>query len=105
MAIVLKRGDQRTAIKATLLSDGVPCDLTDVEVKAYMRSTAGRRVIERDVTVEGPGQVLLPLTYNDVEFPGTFWLEFKILYKDGRRETYPTDGFVTVEIIPDLGGD
>jgi hypothetical protein len=107
MIITLKRGDTRTAVKATLITgDGTPCDLTDLTVRAVMAALRGRTILARgvDIVDAAEGRVLLVFEPPETDAAGTYWLEFEVEHKDGRKETYPNSGYITVEILPDLEG-
>jgi hypothetical protein len=46
---------------------------------------------------------LVPLEPGDTDTAGTYWAEFEVTFGDGRVETYPNRGYLTVNIEPDLG--
>lgn len=103
---ITKRGDTRTAIKATLKdATGQPVDLTGCQVKFIMSKQNGGAKINRDALVQDAanGVVWFVFEANEVDEIGTFKGEFEVTYGDGRVETFPNDGYIIVQINPDLG--
>ena len=103
--IVLKRGDTRTAIRATLVdAQGDPVDLTGSVVRWIMATLKRTPVVARQAEVVDAkhGVVLVPLEPGDTDTAGTYWAEFEVTFGDGRVETYPNRGYLTVNSEPDL---
>ncbi len=107
MIIRLKRGDTRTAIRATLIGpDGVPVDLSSATRVRWLMADGRRELVmdrEAEVIDVAAGRVLVPFEPGDTDRVGLFMAEFEVQWSDGRRETYPTGGYLQIEIIPDLG--
>lgn len=104
--VTLKRGDTRTAIKATLLSPaGTAVDLTGATVKFIMADLRGVVKINRAAQVQDAlnGVVWFIFEPPETDVAGTYRGEFEVMFGDGRKETYPNDDYLTVEIKPDLG--
>ena len=104
--VTLKRGDTRTAIKATLVGDdGNPVDLTETSVRFLVADFRGTPIISRAVEIEdaAEGKVLFVPEPGETSTAGTFRGEFEATFEDGRVETYPNDGYISIEILPDLG--
>lgn len=104
--VTLKRGDTRTAIRATLLSpNGNPVDLTGTTVKFIMADLRGGIKINRAAQVQDAvnGKVLIAFEPSEVDTAGTYHSEFEVIFGDGRIETYPNSDYLTIEIKPDLG--
>jgi len=107
MTIRLKRGDTRTAIRATLIGpDGVPVDLSSATRVRWLMADGRRGLVmdrEAEVIDVAAGRVLVTFEPGDTDRAGLFVAEFEVQWSDGRRETYPTGGYLQIEIIPDLG--
>lgn len=106
MRVTLKRGDTRTAIKATLLSPaGTPVDLTGATVKFIMADFKGVRKISRLAEIYDPENGIVWMIFEppETDLTGTFRAEFEVTFGDGRVETYPNDDYLIIEIKPDLG--
>lgn len=104
--VALKRGDTRTAIRATLLEpSGSPANLTGASVRFLMADLRGQVRIDRaaEVLDATGGVVRFVPEPGDTDVAGTYRAEFEVTFSDGRKESYPNTGYITVEIIPDLG--
>lgn len=96
----IKRNDTGIGIRATLFNENGVLDLTGADVLFLMGTHEITPMIE-DVTA---GKVLVVFEKNHTEKANVYRAEFEVLFKDGRTETYPSDGYLKVEIINDLGG-
>lgn len=104
--VTIKRGDARSAIKATLIeADGSSANLADATVRFIAADYCGIVLVDRQALIVDAvgGQVLVVLEAVDVGTAGTYRAEFEATYGDGRKQTYPNDGYLTIEILPDLG--
>jgi hypothetical protein len=104
--VTLKRGDTRTAIKATLVGDdGNPVDLTETSVRFLVADFRGTSLIARQAGIvsAAEGKVLFAFEPGETDTAGTYRAEFEATYLDGRKQTYPNDGYISIEILPDLG--
>ena len=48
---------------------------------------------------------MYPIESNAVDQTGIFKAEFKVIYSDGRTDTFPNDGYINIYIIDDLKED
>ena len=104
--VVLKRGDTRTAIKATLKTPaGAAADLTGATARFLLADLRGVLKIDKQIDVldATEGKVMVVLEATEVDVAGSFRAEFEVTFDDGRVETYPNDGYISIKIIPDLG--
>ena len=104
--ITIKRGDTRHALKAVLKdASGTPVDLTDCSVSFHMAPLNRPAVISRAVHIEdaGNGEVWMVWAPGETDIAGIFRAEFEVVYQDGRRETFPNDGYISIQILDDLG--
>lgn len=106
MRVVLKRGDTRTAIRATLLEpSGSPVNLTGASVRFVMADLRGAIRIARAAEIVDPagGKVLMVFETSETDEAGTYRAEFEVQFADGRKETYPNGDYLTIQIMSDLG--
>ena len=104
--MILKRGDTRMAIRATLKTPtGAAVDLTGATVRFLLADLRGVLKIDKQIDVldATEGKVMVVLEATEVDVAGSFRAEFEVTFDDGRVETYPNDGYISVKIIPDLG--
>lgn len=62
-------------------------------------------IISRAVHVEdaAAGEVWLVWAPGETDIAGVYRAEFEVVYQDGRRETFPGDGYISIQILDDLG--
>jgi len=104
--ITIKRGDTRNAIKAILKdSSGNPVNLENCHVKFHMAPLNRPAVISRAAHVEdaAAGEVWFVWAPGETDTAGVYRAEFEVVYKDGRRETFPNNGYISIQILEDLG--
>jgi hypothetical protein len=102
---VTKRGDYRAAIKASLKdASGQPVNLANCIAKFLMADLRGKVKVSRDAIIQDAvnGIVWFIFEANEVDEAGTFLGEFEVTYADGRVETFPNEGYMTVRINQDL---
>jgi hypothetical protein len=106
--ITLKRGDTRHAIRAILKdSSGSPVDLTDCSVSFRMAPLGRPPTISRQVDAHDAeaGEVWVVWSPGETDISGVYRAEFRVTYGDGRRETFPNDGYISIQILSDLRGE
>jgi len=101
--IVLKRGDTRPALKATLKSNGAPVDLSGASVRFVMKGQGLTIDRQAEIVDAAGGVVRVVFEPGDTDQSGTYHAEFEATFSDGRKETYPSHGYVQIQILPDLG--
>lgn len=104
--VIIKRGDTRNCIKAILKdSAGSQVDLTDCEVRFHMAPLGRQAIVSRAAHIEDPtaGEVWVVWAPGETDIAGVYRAEFEVVYQDGRRETYPNDGYISIQILNDLG--
>lgn len=105
MIFQTKQHNTRNAFKATLYEpNGEPVNLTDCEVLFRMESKEGT-VINRAMQVVGTGEVILVFAPEEVANTGIFIAEITVTFPDGRKEFYPSEGYIKVYINSSLGGN
>ncbi len=106
--VTIKRGDTRHAIRAILKdSSGSPVDLTDCSVSFHMAPLGRSAVVSRQVDVHDAeaGEVWVVFAPGETDISGVYRAEFLVAYGDGRKETFPNDGYINIQILSDLRGD
>lgn len=104
--ITIKRGDTRNCIKAILKDAGeAPVDLIGCKVIFHMAPLRGPAVISRAAHIEDAtaGEVWVVWEGEEIKTAGVYRAEFEVLYDDGKVETFPNDGYISVQILEDLG--
>jgi len=100
--IRIKRGDTFYGLRATLKRNGVPVDLTDCTVNFFM--TNGKITVTPLVNIlDAPnGLVQVVFDSGDTDTAGIYRAEFEVTHVDGRKETFPSDRYLMLQIVPDL---
>lgn len=98
--IAIKRGDTGIALRATLTNEKGNVDLSQANVLFLM----GDHEIEttQEDAIGGVVNVIFDRGHTDV--PGIYRAEFEVQFEDGRVETFPNSGYLTIKIMRDLGG-
>ena len=102
----IKRGDTSPAIRYALSPTTVV--LTGATVRFQMRarrSRGGATVIDAVavvVTATGTPTVEYQWQAGNTANAGIFEAEFQVTYADGRNETFPNDGFISVKVSEDV---
>jgi hypothetical protein len=106
--VTLKRGDTRHAIRAILKdSSGSPVDLTGCTVTFCMAPLGRPPTISRQVDMHDAlaGEVWVVFAPGETDISGVYRAEFRVTYGDGRKETFPNDGYINIQILSDLRGE
>lgn len=105
--VTIKRGDTRSCIKAVLKDySGAPVDLTGCSVDFHMAPLNRPATISRAAHIENAaeGEVWVIWAPGETDTAGVYRAEFEVMYNDGRLETFPNDGYISIQILSDLGG-
>ena len=103
--ITIKRGDTRNCIKAILKdAAGTPVNLTGCEVSFHMSPLNRPAVISRVAHIEdaAAGEIWVVWAAGETDATGVYRAEFEVLYDDGKVETFPNDGYISVQILENL---
>jgi hypothetical protein len=106
--VTIKRGDTRHAIRAVLKdATGSPVNLTGCAVSFHMAPLGRSAVVNRQVDIHdiAGGEVWVVWSPGETDVSGVYRAEFQVVYGDGRRETFPNDGYINIQILSDLRGD
>ena len=106
MTFFVKQNDTSPTLDATLKdADDAAVDLTGASVRFHMRKVGkGTAVVDGAATITGAltGQVRYAWSGSDTASIGTYNGEFEVTYSDGTIETFPNNGFISIEITDDL---
>ncbi len=106
--VTIKRGDTRRAIRAVLKNtQGTPVNLSGCSVSFYMAPPGRPPIISRAVDIHDAlaGEVWVVFAPGETDISGVYRAEFRVTYGDGRRETFPNNGYINIQILSDLRGD
>ena len=106
MSFYIKQDDTTPSLRADLKNgSGDSVDLLDATVRFHMREIGSTNiVIDADATVisEAGGTVQYDWVAGDTADVGAYQAEFEVTYPDGTIETFPSAGYIRVEIIDDI---
>ncbi len=104
MGLVIKQGDTRQAVKATLKNEkGQVISLEHATVNFVMATLNGDMLVNRPAAVQ-EGYVVFSFDPGETEQHGKMNAEFQVTYQDGREEIFPSEGYLSIEIQKRLGG-
>lgn len=105
MAFTIVQNDTAPPINSRLTDSGEPVNLTDVSnIFFHMEDRYNRVQISDDLTGrvnivdKTAGEVEYVFKSSDTEDVGTYQAEWEVLYEDGTRETFPSNGMIDIEI-------
>lgn len=102
----IKENDTVPSIRATLLNgSGDVIDLINATVNFHMRAIGGSSVIVDSAAIvvnAAGGLVQYDWDAADTADIGSYQAEFEVTYSDGTIETFPSAGYIRVEIIDDI---
>lgn len=108
--VTMKKDDTRPKLTRSLTQtiNGVATTLpltTASAVKFIMKQNAA--VVSGAASISDPatGQVTYVWQTGDTATSGNYTAEWEIKWNDGGYETVPNDGYFSIEIVDDLGGD
>ena len=99
----LKQHDTAPPLVATLTDAGVPIDLTAATGIKVIGAQAGAVKFSRTVTGSNVGVVTMPWSAGDTATPGIIQIEVEVTWPDGKVQSFPASGYLTVNVERDLG--
>ncbi|TCM84766.1 hypothetical protein [Rhodovulum steppense] len=102
----IKRGDTSPGLeyKLPIYSEGSGV-LTGASVRFLMRDRGFNQVVDAPADIHDEGGVVrYAWADGDTDASGVYFAEFEVTYADGAVETFPAGGWLTVTVMPDLGG-
>ena len=103
--VTLKRGDTRHALKAVLKdANGNPVNLENCTVTFRMASLGQSALVDREVDMHDAlaGEVWVVWAPGETDVSGVYRAEFQVTYPDGRKETFPNSGYLSIQILGNL---
>jgi hypothetical protein len=107
MTVQLKRNDTKDTISYTVTNlDGSVVNLTGATVKFVMGKNK-KLITNAAATIvsAAAGTVSYTLTESDTLSAGTFNAEFEVTFSDGKVKTYPSNGYILVDIQANVDKD
>lgn len=105
----IKSGNTAPALVSTLYDGDTPLNLTGATVRMKMRRVAGGPLtIDSPATIVGDptlGTVSYQWVIADTSEVGDFEVEWEVTYVGGAKQTFPTEGYTTVNIEPTLSSE
>lgn len=98
----MKQHDTRDLV-ITCTDNGAVVDLTTATEIKVIGQQAGAPLFSRTTTGSSVGVVNYSLTAIDTAAAGVIQMEVQATLPGGKVNTYPESGYLTVEVIPDLG--
>jgi hypothetical protein len=107
MTVQVKRNDTKDIISYTLTyPDGSAVNLTGASVRFIMGK--GKILLANSIATiinAATGQVSYTLTDEDTIAAGVFQAEFEVTFSDGKRKTFPNNGYIQVTIQANIDKD
>lgn len=107
----LKRNDTAPNIGIVCLSDSNPKDLTGATVAKFLMGTidatgASTTKVNGTMTFDGDrtsGLVYYSWAVGDLDAAGIYKAEVEITWADGKKQTFPEDGYLEIIVLADVG--
>ena len=102
----IKAGDTWPPVRATLEDEDGLVPLTGASIRFLMKQVNGSKVVDGLVTSVNIEESVVGYewTDGDTDVPGVYRYEWEVTFGNGRRETFPSDGWEDLVIKDDLGG-
>nr|BDD47229.1 hypothetical protein 3 [Bacillaceae bacterium] len=104
MGVQLKRNDTKDGIQYRITApNGEPIDLTGTSIR-FLMGKGNTLLTNAPATILDAenGYVIYYLTDTDTLKAGVFHAEFEVTYSDGKIKTYPSNGYINVNIKANL---
>ncbi|ADU30370.1 hypothetical protein [Evansella cellulosilytica] len=100
-----KQNDTKNAMKVRFYNkENEPLNLENLDVQFIMvKSFRKEPKVKRTIDTKENNIAYVVWEVGDTDEVGLFRAEFKVTYADGRRETYPNQGYINVHIESEVG--
>jgi len=98
MNFFINQNDTSPDIECDLISNGALVDLTGASVQFVM----GDLVDAPAMIVNNNGRVRYVWQDTDTAIAGTHKANFQVIFANGKRETFPNNGYILITINPEL---
>ena len=106
-----KRGDTGPPITITCLDGTNPKDLTAATSAKFLMGTINAQGVSNvkaqgNMTFDadrGTGRVTYSWQAGDLDTPGEFKVEVEVTFANGTKQTFPSNGYLTVSVMADVG--
>ena len=105
MTFTIKQNDTRKPLKVELSDYNGLVDLTGCTVRFLMTTHNYKLIIDQKAEIRDAinGQVWHVFGFGDTNQPGVFRGEFEVTFPDFKKETFPEDDYILININKDLG--
>lgn len=95
---IIKQGDTRPTLEATLTVNDTAVDLTDADVVLCLKHRTGGTELRLDMTVTSAidGEVEYAWVDGDTESAGYYDADIEVTFPGGAKQSFPTDGALEV---------
>lgn len=101
----IKRGDTRTPLYVELSNHNGVIDLTNCTVRFFMSKDNQTYVNGLAEITDAPnGRVWYVFQPDDTAVLGMYKAEFRVEYPDFKVDTFPSDDYIKVHVLNNLGG-
>ena len=102
MTQVWKAGDTAPALRIELTDGDPPVAVALTTATEIRLRTSGAVTLDRVVTGDANGLITYQWQAGDTDQAGTVRAEVRVTAADGRKQTFPPDGYLTIVIQPNL---
>lgn len=106
MAFTIKQFDRRPLFVGVLTDENGVVNLTTAGTVFFnMRTEAGSIKINRGtaaITSAAAGQVTYTWGTADLDTVNSYQAEFEVVWNDGKAETFPSDGYISISVVDDI---
>ena len=104
----IKRNDTKKAIDGILKANTTVVNLTQCTVKFIMALSTKKNAVPKvskaaSIVDATAGTVSYQWVVGDLDTTGVYNAEWEVTFLDGKIATFPDDGYLTVNVVADLG--
>jgi hypothetical protein len=102
MNYTTKQGNTKKALKATLLTNNQPINLSTVQTIQFRMRQGPKVLVDKEVQPLDAinGVVWVVFEAEEVEQTGYFTADFTVTHSDGRVESFPDQSNIQITILP-----